>query len=98
MQKIIGLLLMLSGCMGLGLWHSLQYKQQLENLHKICYILELMCGEIRYGRCTLPECCRQLTKRVEAPYRDVFLQIYEVCMENNGESFAKSHSIPSSVT
>lgn len=89
MQKIVGLLLMLSGCMGLGLWYSMQYKQQLENLQKMCRILELMCGEIRYGRSTLPECCRQLTKRVEAPYQNCFQQIYEACMENEGESFAR---------
>lgn len=44
-------------------------------------------SEIRYGKATLPECCRELTVRVEAPYKDALEQIYCEYAEATGGSF-----------
>lgn len=46
-------------------------------------------SEIRYGKATLPECCRRLAGTVEEPYRECLWDIYEKMKENTGESFAK---------
>lgn len=87
MQKIIGFIMILSGCCGLGFWYSSQFKEQLEVLREFCRILELFSGQIRFGRCTLQEGCLQLTERVEEPYKQIFTDIYEEACKNHGESF-----------
>ncbi|MBQ7774308.1 MAG: stage III sporulation protein AB [Lachnospiraceae bacterium] len=89
MQKVIGLCMILLGCSGLGLWYSMQFQGQLKNLREMCHILELFLGEIRFGRSTLVECCLQLTKRVEEPYRGSFMRIYEAACRNQGEPFGE---------
>ncbi len=86
-QKIVGLLFILIGCSGLGIWYCVQMKRERNCLYEMCRILELMCGEIRYGRSTLPECCRQLSKRIAEPYAGCFYRIYEECCNNEGKSF-----------
>ncbi len=87
MQRILGFFLIMTGCSGLGLWYCMQMKKEESCLQEMCRILELMCGEIRYGRSTLPECCRQLSKRVGQPYATCFYHIYEECCSNEGKSF-----------
>ena len=89
MQKIIGFLMILAGCSGLGLWYSMQFQQQLHNVQEMCRILELFQGQIRYGRCTLPECCLQLAERAREPYKSCFEEIYEAACLNAGESFGQ---------
>lgn len=89
MYKIIGFVMILAGCSGLGAWYSLQFHKQLKNLQDMCRILELLQGQIRFGRCTLPECCLRLTERVEEPYKSSFFKIYEAACNNNGESFGQ---------
>lgn len=50
-------------------------------------ILEMLMGEIRYGRATLPECCTHIAKRLQEPYRDCFEKIYADMQENTGVMF-----------
>ncbi len=89
MQKLLGLGMILIGCSGLGFWYSSQFQKQLKNLQEMCYILELLLGEIRFGRSTLPECCFHLAERVEEPYQSCFREIYESSRSNQGESFGE---------
>lgn len=87
MQKIVGFIMILSGCCGLGLWYSSQFKKQVETLKDFCRILELFLGQIRFGRCTLQEGMFRITERVKEPYQQVFTDIYREICENHGESF-----------
>lgn len=89
MQKLLGLGMILIGCSGLGFWYSSQFQKQLKNLQEMCCILELLLGEIRFGRSTLPECCFHLAERVEEPYQSCFRGIYEASCSNQGESFGE---------
>jgi len=57
-------------------------------------ILEMMMSEIRYGKTTLPECCRRIGERQPDPFGSTFLQIYESVMARQGENFFQ-HGIPS---
>ena len=86
---IIGFVMIFSGCMGLGVWYSMQFQQQLHNVREMCRILELFQGQIRFGRCTLPECCLQLTERVAEPFKSCFTKIYNTTCLNGGESFGQ---------
>lgn len=75
------------GCTGLGLWYREQLLGRLKALRELAVILELLMSEIRYGKATLPECCKALSSRVEEPYRTAFLQAYEAFEKESGESF-----------
>ncbi len=87
MQKWIGFGMIFLGCSGLGFWYSSQFKKQYQDLLEMSRILELLAGDIRYGRLTLPECCLALTKRVGEPFRGCFLQIYEEAQGSEGSCF-----------
>lgn len=87
MQKIIGFFMIFSGSTGLGLWYSSRFQKEIKTMKDFIHILELFLGEIRFGKGTLPECCRKLSLRLEEPYKQCFYQIYEKSLENTGESF-----------
>ena len=87
MQKVIGFLMIFAGCAGIGVWYGNRYHEQVRTLRAFCYILEILEGEVRYGRCVLAQCCFQVAKRVEEPFRQSFMQIYERMLQNRGESF-----------
>ncbi len=87
MQKIIGVIMIFAGCTGLGVWYSRAFRGQIQVMKIWCRILELFVGEIRYSRCTLPECCMRVAKRTQPPYQELFMNIYMQSCENTGESF-----------
>lgn len=89
MQKGIGFLMILAGCAGLGVWYGNRYREQVQALRQFCCILEILEGEIRYGRCVLAQCCLQVAKRTQDPFRKSFLQVYEKMQQNEGESFGE---------
>lgn len=89
MLKIVGTLMIFVGCTGLGVWYGGQFRKQIQVLRRFCHVLELFLGEIRFGRCTLPECCMRVSERVEEPYRRLLSDIYRQSCENTGESFGE---------
>ncbi len=44
-------------------------------------------GEIRYGKTTLPECCKRVGERLKEPFQSTFFTIYQKMLENTGERF-----------
>ena len=79
--------MILVGCGGLGFWYGEQYRAQVRTLQYFIHILELFEAEIRYGRCLLSECCLRLAEKAEAPYKEIFFEIYQRSMEDTGEGF-----------
>ncbi len=79
--------MILVGCWGLGMWYGEQYRAQVKTLQYFTHILELFEAEIRYGRCLLSECCLRLAEKVEVPYKNMFLEIYQKSMADTGEGF-----------
>ena len=75
------------GCLGLGMWYRQQYALRLQSLRTLLNILELLMSEIRYGKSTLPECCKRIGERLEEPYQSALLKIYARMAENRGEAF-----------
>ena len=87
MQKGIGFLMIFAGCAGLGVWYGKRYREQVQVLREFCRILEILEGEIRYGRCVLAQCCLQVANKTNEPFRQCFLNVYESMLQNGGESF-----------
>ncbi len=88
-MRLVGALLILSGCTGLGLWYKEQLLGRLRALRTLTAILEMLMSEIRYGRATLPECCKEVASRLEEPYRIAFTQVYQECDKVTGASFGE---------
>ncbi len=88
MLKVIGAVMILTGCVGTGLWYRSRFLGRIRTLRQLAAILELLCSGIRYGRETLPECCGRVASRLPEEYRGAFQRIADRMRENTGESFA----------
>ena len=87
MLRILGGCMIFSGCMGLGMWYRYQLTGRIKALQELQNILELLAGEIRYGRATLPECCGHAARYLSAPFDRAFARIGDRMAENTGISF-----------
>ena len=79
--------MIIAGCLGLGLWYKQQFILRLKYIRNLQGILEMMMSEIRYGKTTLPECCRRIGERQPEPFGSTFKEVYEAVMEKKGENF-----------
>lgn len=89
MLKLLGGCMIVGGCFGLGMWYRAQFKGRLKAVRLLRRILELLSGEVRYGRATLPECCGHVAKYLEPPMGEAFLEIEREMGENTGLSFGE---------
>ena len=89
MIKMLGACMILAGCFGLGLWYQGQFSGRIRALRMLSYILELLAGEVRYGRSTLPECCQHIVTYLEEPFSEAFGRIGRRMEENVGLSFGE---------
>lgn len=89
LMKFIGCMFILSGSLGLGCWYGQEFKRRLNNLRDIGHIMEMMISEIKYGKSTLPDCCRKLTGKTKEPFKSTFSQIHQSVKENSGEKFSE---------
>ena len=89
MVRIAGGLMILSGCLGLGLWYRIRFGERIQILRSLGRILELLSSEVRYGRATLPECCGHVAKGLAEPYSAAFLEVGRRMEENGGDSFGE---------
>ena len=87
MFKLLGAVLIGAGCLGLGLWKKEQLCARVRVLKELHRILALLRSEIRYGKATLPECCRQIGVHMVEPYRSCLADIFTEMQENTGERF-----------
>lgn len=81
--------MIVSGCFGLGMWYRAQFNGRIRAIHTLQRILELLSGEVRYGRATLPECCGHIAKYLEPPFGETLREIEKEMGENTGESFGE---------
>lgn len=86
-MRLVGAILIFSGCTGLGLWYREQLLGRIKTLRTMTAILEMLMSEIRYGKSTLPECCRELSARVDEPFKGALGQIFQVCHKEAGVAF-----------
>lgn len=87
MLRIAGAVFIVFGCTGLGFYYRKRFHDALWHLRYMRQILEMFMSEIRYGKATLPECCRQVGTKVENPYKDALLTIQKEAEKRSGRSF-----------
>lgn len=89
MLKCVGGVMIFAGCLGLGVWYREQLLGRVRALRLLRTILELLASEVRYGRATLPESCRNVSVRLPQPFAEAFGRIDDKMSENTGVSFAE---------
>ena len=87
MLKGIGGVMIFVGCLGLGVWYRGQLTGRVRALRLLKRILELLSGEIRYGRATLPECCRHTAAHLPESFGKAMQEVDERMRRNNGDTF-----------
>lgn len=87
MLRMIGVLLLMAGSVGLGWSVKEKWKASLEVLYQMRQIFEMLQNEITYSRASLPEACSRIGGRVEEPYRNAFFSIRKEMLANRGVPF-----------
>lgn len=87
MLKGMGGVMIFAGCLGLGVWYRGQLTGRVKALRLLKSILELLSSEIRYGRATLPECCRHIALQLPASFCKAMQEVDERMSRNDGETF-----------
>ena len=86
MLKLAGILLLMMGCIGLGMNKVAEEKRRIRELREIRRIVQRMQNEMIYGKRTLPEICLLFGQCMREPYRSAFLEIFKRINENDGSS------------
>lgn len=86
-MQMLGAGLILTGCLGLGLWYRQQMVQRLHFTRALICILEQWISEIRYNRSTLPECCRQIGRQRTDRLGEICDNVYREYEETEGVRF-----------
>lgn len=89
MLKLAGVIMLMLGCVGIGISKVNEEKRRVRELRQIKRIIIRIQNEMIYGKRTLPEICFLLSQYVERPYRDIFQEIYQKLAENRGEILEK---------
>lgn len=89
MLKVFGASMILVGCFGLGMWYRAEFFGRIRALRMLVNTLELLAGEVRYGRSTLPECCVHVSRYLEDSFQQAFYKIGERMETNEGISFGE---------
>lgn len=90
MLKLLGSCMILTGCFGMGLWYRAQFNGRIRTLRALREILELLSGEVRYGRSTLPECCSLVAKKAQPPFGGALERVGQNMRDNIGLSFGET--------
>ncbi len=90
MLKVVGSSLILTGCFGIGWWYRVQFNGRLRTLRILREILELLSGEVRYGRSTLPECCCHVAGSFGEPFGSALAKVGQNMRDNTGLSFGET--------
>ncbi|MBQ7926302.1 MAG: stage III sporulation protein AB [Lachnospiraceae bacterium] len=87
MHRLLGGAFILTGCLGMGLYYKEQLGRRLYYMRQLRNLLTMLMSEIRFGRATLPECCRKLSGSMPEPISSGLSDIYERSGVQNGEGF-----------
>ncbi|MBR6666033.1 MAG: stage III sporulation protein AB [Lachnospiraceae bacterium] len=89
MLRLLGFGLVFMGCVGLGMWYSFRFRQEIHQLKTMCYVLKLLEGQISYGSNTMAVSCMEIAGRVEEPFKSCLSRIYHESCRNDGKTFGE---------
>ncbi len=84
MYKIVGILCILTGCVGVGRTRIRLEKERIRCLREWIYVIRRIQDEISYGKNTLPEICRILSDNKDIWYAPYFEGVYRQMMQGEG--------------
>ncbi|MDE5866755.1 MAG: stage III sporulation protein AB [Lachnospiraceae bacterium] len=84
MLKLAGIIMLMFGCIGLGINKVSEEKRRIRELREIRNIVVRIQNEMAYGKRTLPEICLILGRNSTEPYSDAFMNIFQRLEENDG--------------
>lgn len=90
MLRIVGAVLIITGCTAIGFFYKERFRDGLWHLRSMQQILELFMSEIRYGKSTLPECCGNIASKVVQPYGEGLMRIWEDMKGPAGAGFVEN--------
>ncbi len=93
MLRIVGAVLIISGCTAIGLFYKEKLQAGLFHLRSMQQILELLMSEIRYGKATLPESCGNISTKTVVPYSEALAWIGCDMDSPQEKSFAENWSV-----
>lgn len=89
MFRLVGILLLMTGCIGLGYRAVSEEKQRIRQLREIRHMMLRIQSEMTYGKRTLPEICSLLAQNGAEPYRTIFCRIFQKAAENDGATLER---------
>lgn len=89
MLRVTGMLFVIAGCSGLGFYYRGELYRGLWCMRTLRQMLEMMMSEIHYNKSTLPECCKRVGNRMEVPFSEALLGIYEKVSAQSGDGFTE---------
>lgn len=75
MLKLIGVILVIAACGGVGFRIAANYRNEEKSLRQLIGILDFMECELQYRLTPLPDLCRQVAKAFQYTPGDVFLEL-----------------------
>ena len=84
MLKLAGTILLMMGCIGLGINKVADEKRRIRELREMRRIILRIQSEMVYGKRTLPEICLLLSQYMEEPYSQAFCDIFHKMEKNDG--------------
>lgn len=85
--KIIGCILIVCSCSGMGMHFSKELRNRISDLREIKKLIYLLKGDIRYAHTPLPEAVQALSIRHEGKFKNFLTVIARRLQELGGVSF-----------
>lgn len=87
MLRFVGVILLMTGCIGSGWSVKEKWKGNLEALYQLRQIFQMFQNEIAYSRAPLPEACARIGNRAGEPYQSALLSVRDEMLDDHGEPF-----------
>lgn len=87
MLKLIGSILILAACSGIGFSKSQEMKQHLDELEELKKLFYLLRSELQYTRAPFAEIFVKVGQKINNPYKEWILQLSNRIANKNGSSF-----------
>ena len=73
--KLLGAILIIAGCGGLGFTIALYYRREIASLKQVVSAIEFMCCELQYRLTPLPELFKRVSEHQTGSVKEIFLEI-----------------------
>ena len=87
MLKLVGAFLIVGGCAAFGMLERFRLGLRLRQLKQAGELMKSLESEITYGKAALADACRETAGRMEEPYAEFLMHVFETCCQNEGRAF-----------